>query len=288
MLPNVYDHSSFSGFLSAYIKQRKNLDKAFSFRNLSRRMGLTSPSTLAMVASGKRTPSVKLLHRFAEAVRLSRKEVEYAEALLSLQRASNERERDLYTERLRQLRPGGDMVVISLDQFEFIANWYHVAILEMASLADFKADAEWISIRLGGLVTPRQVTQAVERLLRLNLLKREADGSLTKTSTGFKSPSGIPNDAVRKFHREMLGLATKALDGQPVDERSFYGQTMTIAKDQLPEARKLFQDFLERMRSLMPKEGGDETYHLGLQFFRLTQKPQKAAPAATIPPPTEH
>lgn len=278
MLPSVYDYTCFSTYVAAYIKGRKAVEKTFSFRKLSLKMGLASPSTLAMVASGRRAPTTKMLHKFAHAIRLSKNELDYAETLIQLQKSADARERGLYAERLRQLKPGAETVVIALDTFEFIANWYHIAILEMTSLADFSGDPAALAARLGGRITEAQAEDAVERLLRLGLLKKDPDGALRKTSLSFKSPSGIPNTAIRKFHSEMLDLAKGALTEQSVDERYIAGQTMTIRKDKLPEAKRLIQEFLEKMRSLVPEEAaGDETYHLGLQYFRLTAP--AAAPA---------
>ena len=279
MRPIIFDYPNFSTYLGEYVGFRKRGERAFSYRNLSRRMGGTSPSLIAMVANGQRSASATFLHRFAQAAKLPKLEVEYAETLIGLERASTERQKAVYMERLRELRPGAESVTIRLDQFEFIARWHHVALLEMVSLEDFVEDEAWLARRLGGKITGKEAGYALERLKRLGFLTVDAAGKLRKSSVAFKSPSGIPNVAIRTFHKDMLGLAADALEAQPVEERYVSGQTMTIKHSKLPEARRIVEECLEKMRALVPDEDGDETYHFAVQLFKLTQESDEKAKA---------
>jgi uncharacterized protein (TIGR02147 family) len=90
---------------------------------------------------------------------------------------------------------------LSLDSFQVISDWYHYAILELTLVHDFESDCKWIASRLG--LSVHVVEAAIERLKRLDLLI-EQDGKL-RASNGFTaSPTGIPSDALKQFHRQLL------------------------------------------------------------------------------------
>lgn len=61
--------------------------------------------------------------------------------------------------------------LISQDIFATIADWYHLAILDLSLMKDFKSSPSWISARLGISVLEAKI--AVDRLVRLGFFKVE-------------------------------------------------------------------------------------------------------------------
>lgn len=163
---------------------------------------------------------------------------------------------------------------LTLDAFQVISDWYHYAILELTYLPSFRSDVSWIAKQLD--LSPFVVEQAIARLMRLELLEKQADGCLKCTQTHLATPSGVPSEALRKFHRQLLEKAILALETQSVDERDFASVVMTVDRGRLEEAK---QDLKLYRREFGQKYGSDpnqnEVYCLGVQFFRLQIKNQE-------------
>ncbi len=266
----IYGFPDFSSYVSHYVKARKDADPSFSYRRFSRRLGLKSESLLRMVASGKRRATPDLVYRIGTALGFNTKELEYADALAGLQRSRNLLEKTRYAEKLRLLSPDSQTQLIELDHLEFISSWQHIAILEMTELADFRNDPLWISQRLGGTISARSSSEALERLKRVGLLRQNADGSLSRLAKSLKTPPNVPSRAVRGFHRQMITKAIEAIETQSVNERLLESMTLTIDTSKLKAVADLAEEFRKKVTKVAQAEGGDETYQLNLQFFRIT------------------
>ncbi len=159
---------------------------------------------------------------------------------------------------------------LTMDSFQIVADWYHYAILELTSVKDFKSDPSWIGGRLG--ISEHIVISAIERLKRLELLE-DVNGNLQATDAFTASPDGIPSDAIKKFHRQILEKALSAIYLQTVDERDFSSMIMAIDKKQLPQAKQEIKKFRRHFDSMFIKsKKKNEVYCLGIQFFRLQEK----------------
>jgi uncharacterized protein (TIGR02147 family) len=270
--PSIFAYRSLGAFLSAHMAWRRDANPKFSYRYLVKRLKLKSTSAVAMIATGKRLPTPKFLAQLFAELELGAAELAYAEALIALAKAKGDEERQLYLDKLDQLRPAEAPATIALDAFEFIAKWHNIAVLEMVELSDFVAEPAWIAARLGGAIDAAQAAASLELLQRLGLLARDDDGKLARTAAAFSTPFNVPSAAIRHYHGEILDLAKQALHGQAVNERFFAGTTIPMAVESLPEAERLVAECRRKLARLAQKPGErQEVYHFSVQLFRLTK-----------------
>lgn len=268
---SIYECPSFAEFFAAYVQKRKGNERSYSFGVISRILKGCAPSLLAMIARGERTPQPDLLLRLCGHMGLTKKETEYAEALVGYERAKTAQEKTHFLERLRLLKPLNEDLLVELDTFDLIHRWHNVAICEMADLKGFKDDPRWISMRLGGLITADQAAESLNLLFRLGLLRRDESGRIKKVARGYKTPKNAPSLAGREFQRQMFLKAEDALANQAVDERYFTGSTIAISTAKIEQAAQLIGDFREAFKKLIGQPDGNEVYHLAIQFFRVTE-----------------
>lgn len=272
ILPSIFDFPSFGEFLAALVHVKKQKDGVYSFAVLARLLKIKSPSLLAMISRGERFPQLDLLAKLSEHFRLSESESAYAEALVGFQRAKDPKTKARFADRLRILRPTNDRVRLELDAFSYIAQWYHVTILEMLVLPHFVEDPRTICAWLGQTVSPAMVEESLELLLRLGLVARDESGKLVQTSKILKTPPNVPSASVRLFHKQMLMRAHQAIDRQSVDERIFLGLTVPIANSKLGAAHKRIREFWDAFTNefCINPTAPDEVFHLGCHLFRVT------------------
>lgn len=268
-----YDFTNTREFLARALQAKQAKNPRFSLRAWSRQLGFSSPNMLSMILRGERTLRPAHCTRIAQSLAMTNDEQTYLENLCHYTNAKTLAEKKVYASILSGLRPDRPFSTIDLDAFRMISDWYHVAILEMLNLKGFRSSPAWIAKRLGHRVSEVMVEEAIERLTRLNLIKRDERGNLTRNAEGrLSTPDDIPNDAIKSFHSQMIQKALDALISHPVDQREISACTVTITPAKLAQAKRLIRDFQARFSKLMATKPGDETYQLNVQFFSLTEK----------------
>ena len=159
---------------------------------------------------------------------------------------------------------------LTLDSFAVVSDWQHYAILELTLIHDFESSPRWIARRLG--ISENIVVSSIERLQRLDLLS-EKNGILRATDSFTASPSGIPSDALKKFHRQLLEKAIASVDFQGVEERDLSHMILAVNRNHLKQAKEEIKKFRRSFDARFGKaRKKDQVYCLGISFFRLQEK----------------
>ncbi|MGZ3693213.1 MAG: TIGR02147 family protein [Bdellovibrionota bacterium] len=263
-------------FLNFELRERRKQDPRFSLRAWSRQVGYKNPSYLAHVLGRKRRLKLELAEKLATDLKLDGRPRRYFELIVLGNAGKSEREKQTYRKlslaiRPKKIRPATQ---ISLETFAVVSEWYHIAILEMTQLSGFDSSLDFIYRRLNGKVSKPLIRTAVDRLLRVGLLKKQGKILLRASDSALMIESPAPSEAVRSYHREVGNLGQKAIDSQPVDERDFYGTTLAFKKANIEKARLILREAHRQVLDLAEHGTGEDLYQLNTQFFRLTAKPK--------------
>lgn len=273
---DVYEFSDPSAFLRACLGEKKEQNPSFSLRAWARQLGFSNPAILSRVLRGDRLLTPRLASQLAEKLKLDGDRRRYFELLALYTRAHAPAEKTLYGDVLETIKPGNSTVQLSLDCFRAISEWYHLVILEMLNLKGFRADSHWISKRLGGAVSPEHVDLAIQRLIRLNLIRRTASGKLVRIPDAkLYVGQELPNDGIRNFHLQMIKKAQEALEKHPVQERDLSSTVVTLRKGQLAKCKSLIKRFHSEIVSQAARRDGEETYVFNTQLFKVTEDTHK-------------
>jgi uncharacterized protein (TIGR02147 family) len=241
---------NFNIFLKEELKRRKVNNPGYSMRAFSKQLGLSS-SFISKVLSGQKNISEETLLQISSRLNLDVNE-------LDVFVKSKQPER----------RPTFNL--IDRDQFQFIADWHHYAILESATLPDFKATPAWVSSKIN--ISKELAAASIDRLKRLGLIKVCKDNKLigeikNHTTTGWETPSSAHTER----ERQLLYKAIEALDQVPVSDRSQSSMTMAIPASRISEAKNKIKEFQREMSKLLQRKGErDSVYQLSVAFFPLT------------------
>ncbi|AZZ38125.1 hypothetical protein CIK05_15390 [Bdellovibrio sp. qaytius] len=271
---NIFEYSDYRKYLADYYTQKKINNPGYSHRVFARQAGLSSPSHLLMIIKGERNLSIKTISKFSDGLKLSIKEKRYFE-LMVLYTQTNELELKAryFGEIISMKATISGLYKLEKDKFDFLSQWYFVAIYVLIGLTVFKADPQWISRRLGNKITPTQAKDTLEKLLKLNMIE-------TDPLNGFKQASGavtVADDtrsiAVFEYHQSMIRLAFEALKHKPLTEREMAGATISIPKDKLPEIKEKIRAFRKEINQLASSyQDSEEVYQLNIQLFALSEE----------------
>lgn len=260
---------SYRAQLQDRFDERKTARPAYSLRAFARDLGYGAPQ-LSRVINGKQHLSLANARTIADQLFDSERERELFVAQVELESATTEKGRETAQAKLERIREhefGAETVVLGPEDFLVISDWYHLPILYLTSLMGAPVTVAGIAKYLG--IGKAEAGQAVDRLVRLGLLRKQGTGWV-QTHMRMQVPSGKASGAIRKFHRSMIEKALQSIEGQDVEQRYLSARTIGIAPKDMPKFRALVDDFLARA-SVLASESDHRTqlYQINVQMFDL-------------------
>jgi uncharacterized protein (TIGR02147 family) len=251
-------------FLTRELDRRVKVNARYSQRGFARSLGL-SPGELSEILRGKRKMGLKAALKISRAMGLNPAETKH---LLHLSQVEKSREWNIETRLTVEPIPLTTSTVEE-DVFHLVSEWYYFAVLNLLETHDFRWNSIWIAKRLG--LTRTQAKSAMERLLRLNLVKKNEAGRMISSNEMVFSTSGVPSEAIRQYHKQLLKKAMDAVDFQPVHDRDISGVAFACNPADLTAIRHEILEFHEKLVAKYQRGKLSEVYHLEMALFRLTQ-----------------
>ena len=248
--------------------EAKLKNPSFSMRAFAKRLGV-SHTTLSLILNGRRQISRKLAHQLVERMRLSAQETASILSLFQKKRS--------YPHHTLGGKSAKRLSQLTLDQFEIVSEWYHFALRALLKTANVQSSPEhskpqWLGKRLG--IKSTLAKKAIERMLRLGMIEKLADGRLSATDADFHSTDGVPSVAIRNYLTQHLDLARVSIARDPVDIRDCTSLVMAINPRRLVEAKAIIRRFRKDIENLLENGSDDpveEVYSLAVQLFPITR-----------------
>lgn len=263
------DQQSYRDFLKEVLAEKVRKNPSYSLRAMASQLDL-SPSTLSEVLKGKRNISTERASAVAKRLGFSKEQKEFFCLLVEFEKSKSlERKTDI-AEMIQAKLPRAQFYDLQVDSFRSIADWYHSAIVELTEIKGFKMNADAIAKALG--ISSIEAEAALSRLKRLKLLVEKSNGDVKKASGHWLVESHQPNEALRRFHRQMLEQAIESLESQSPQEKLIRTETLAINPKDLKKVEKLMDEFFERVLAICAHSSSkSHVYHLSSQFFRISK-----------------
>lgn len=259
----LLESESYRAFLADELSRRIRANPQYSQRAFARQLSM-SPGELSEILRGKRKLSFNSVLRIAKSLGLNAEETRHLGYLVQVEKSKEMGTEDLLKSALTDDRRNQ----LSVDLFNLISDWYCFAIVNLAETEGFRWNLNWIARRLN--ISVPQARVAVERLERVGVIEK-VNGRLRIAKDFVLSPDGIPSEAVRNYHRQIINKSLHAIDNQSMDEREIRGLTIAIDPKQLPAMKKELSAFLEKFVERFSKgKNVSEVYQLELTYFKLT------------------
>jgi uncharacterized protein (TIGR02147 family) len=259
-IPSIFQYLDYRLFIKDFSGVKKRTNRHFSHRGLARRAGFNSPSLFIMILNGKRNMTS------------NSHEQKYFETLVSFNQADNIETKKFYYEQLLPIYKEEHGKKLKVDQYEYMSNWYGPVIREMIALPQFRENGKWISRRLKNLITPAEAKKTIQILLDLGLVMRSESGRLQLVDHTVTTSSVVRDLGAFQFHRQMLGLASRALTQDASQKREISGLTTSLSKKQFSKLKQYIQEFQNKVICEFGEPDGeqDQVYQFNFQLFQIT------------------
>ena len=249
---------NFRLWLQSQLMERCRKNPSYSLRSFSAFLDMEA-SNISQIISGKRVASTKVITRICEKLSVSPNQLNL---FLSEIESRKKKKLDI---------PESDkkFKILAEDTFAYISTWYHAAIMELTFVGTLENNPKLIAKVLSLTVT--EVKMAIERMIRLDLLKVE-NNVLIKTNqfiTNFTP--GFTSSANKEFQRQIIKKSLDAIDNVVAEEKDITSMTMAIDVDRLPEAKKIIAKFRRDLSNYL--EDGEQTrvYNFAIQLYPISK-----------------
>jgi uncharacterized protein (TIGR02147 family) len=268
---NVFDYTDYRILLADLYQQRKSEWASFSYRYICNKVGIASAGFFTNILNGKRNISDDLIFKFAELFGFSRVETEYFECMVHYDQSKEPDRRKYYHDKMVTLRKTS-IYELTAEQNEYFSNWYNVAIRELINFYPFNGDYEALAKMLAPSITATQAQNAIELLLKLNLIRK--DGELyVVTDKTVRTSNQTSLSAIHHYQRAAMTLAQTAIERFDRADRNISTLTLNISTEQFKAISEKLTEFqlaaLEMAKSdPLPSE---RVYQFNFQIFPLTK-----------------
>ena len=269
--PDVLQYTNYRVYLRDYYEYKKKTVPAFSLRFFAEKAGLSSHAHLKLTIDGKRNITKNTVVKLIHGLGLESQRAAYFESLVFFNQAQTDADKQVYYAQLLKASPRSKLHKMDNAQFRIFREWHHSAILEMVALKDFRPIPDWISKRLGGLVTPAQVTESLKLLVEVGLLVKTANGYRQRDPL-ITTDDEVQDMMVKMYHLQMLKLSANMLSTLPGAQRDVSALTFSIRREDFPNLKKHLQLMRKELLDFSAKAGdAEEVVQVNIQLYPLTR-----------------
>jgi len=155
-----------------------------------------------------------------------------------------------------------------------LSDWSVVVAFDAFGLACPPRSDSDLATMLG--IPVRDAAVAIRQLEHAQLLEAH-EGWYRRKVTRFYTTCDVPSNVIRGLHRQLIGKAMHAIDGQDVSRRYLRGMSISLKAEMLPKVRELIEAFCLEVEKLEQESAGqsDALYQLNLQLFDLLEYPKE-------------
>lgn len=262
--------------LKQAIEERCKKNPSYSLRAAARDLGV-SHGYLSLIIHGKKRLNFQRALQISQFLKMDEVRSQLFLRAVALESMKNLASRAYIENSLsgETSEKSREFATLELDRFRILSEWYHIAILDLTLLKQFKPDSFWVASELG--ITVDQVKSAIARLERLGLLE-VTHGKWKKTTAKLFVPTTHSDRAIRNFHEQMIEKAQEALNSPDPEDflaRDISGITFVADPAKMPEAKKLVEKFKRQMLELMGSGESNALYQMNVQVFQLNKTKPK-------------
>jgi uncharacterized protein (TIGR02147 family) len=269
---SIFEYDDYRAYLRDLYARSKAENSKFSFRYFSRLAGFQSPNFLKRVMDGERNLTLLSIEKFAKALKLNKDESFFFRNLVLLNQSRSTEEKQAYAEQLLKSQTYKKIFPLKESQFKYYNQWYFIPIRELIGLPGFKEDPGWIARKLVPEISPQEAQKAIDELLKMGLVDRDANGRLRLTQTHIKTDDQVISASLAHYHREMAKKAGDSIDLIPREKREISSVTLPVSEKTLKKIKELVKKLqVEIVAAASSEEGPQSVCQINFQIFPLTE-----------------
>lgn len=267
-IKKIYEYDNYRKFLKDYFEEQKKARKKFTQRYFAQKAGFSAHNYCARVVDSKRNLSYNAVQKIIKALEISGKKAKFFENLVLYNQAESFEDKERYHAILNGFKKSVQLEDLTRQQFRFYEEWYYPVIRELLVFGDWQGDYQKLAKLIYPPITAKDAQSAVETLLQMELVKKDAEGKFL-LKKDFTTAVSVPEFFKRKYRRDILKNGTLAADDIPKERRETIISTFSIGKTDYEKIKNIIDkasdDILDTVSSSEDKKNA--VYNVVFNLF---------------------
>lgn len=262
------------GYLRALYQQVKEANSPYSYRHFAEELGFGFTNYMHLVLTGKREISLEVAAKVVEKLGMKRADRDYFMALIAYHRARDHRQREILFGEIVRIRQRQTPQELDQDMLAYLSEWYHPVVRELVQLPEFKDDPRWVAQTIRPTIPEKAADASLKLLKRLQLIVwSDEKNRWVQRDPNVTTGPMIRGLGVKRYHQQMMILATDALLQVPAARRDYQALTFAVDDELMDDIRRCIDDFWHRiLEKTTQPAAARQIYQLNIQFFPVSEE----------------
>lgn len=281
--PSLSAYTDFRQYLRDFYEYKRKTQsspvRAYSYATFSAAADIKSPNYLKLIIDGQRNLSDPMIKKFAQALQLTKEQLDEFAALVHYGQAKDPLERNRCLKVLADIRVNqqvktGSISSEAMDKVPNWVTWVLHALVDQEGVSFEPADLRHL---MRGRASLDEIKKALARLFAAGeLVRDEATGEVKKGRILMQGSQEVPPALIRKLQTELIYLGMESLFQDNPTDREFGAFTMALTQEEFEQVKfevrqlrkRLYKDFSVKREA----SKGDRVVQLNFQLFSVTEK----------------
>jgi uncharacterized protein (TIGR02147 family) len=153
-------------------------------------------------------------------------------------------------------------------QYRICEKWFYPIVLEVLRVNDFSEDWAAIGKRVRPQITAVEAKEAVQVLLGIKLIRKNAQGFWEPTDTVVTFGEGWKSVVARSFQSHAIEMAQQALVEVPVGERDISTLTLSMGRETFERIQQSIQLMRKEILAMVQTDQkADQVFQMNIALF---------------------
>lgn len=268
-MKSVFEYLEYREYLKDAYEEKKAANPFLSYRLLGDTLGV-DPSNLFRLLHQQAHLPARCQPQVLDFLGLSGRSAEYYSLLIAYSRERGAKSKREILEKALSLR---DVERRQLEEDQLVSyfwNWWVMAIRSLLEVTDGNCHPAELSRRLSPSVPESEVEASLKILKELGLVKQAASGRLVLAEAHVTAGEKVKAKALHLFQKQILGLASEALDRFPKEERDISTLTLALDEPTFATVREILRECRRQIqKSVEDAKRPDRVMQISMAFFPL-------------------
>jgi len=267
---SVLNYTDYRKYLEDFYNEQKARTPGFSYRNFARKAGFNSSGLFKDVISGRINIEKSVIRKFARGTGLTPREAEYFRALVLFNQSRSNEQKNRHFKKLVGFW-SGPSARLRFRHHRYFSRWYYAAIREMLSVIRVKENFRELARSLRPQIRSVEVKRAVNLLLKLGIIRRDAAGYLEASDQVLSTGPDFKSLHLANFQRTMMDLAKESIDRIPAKQRNVATLTFSATQKAIEDIQTEINASRKRIIGIIREcKDMDRIYQMNVQLFPMS------------------
>jgi len=260
------DVNDYRELFQRHYDQEKETMPLYSYRIMGQKLGLDASQLFRIIHKNEHLPP-RCIPLAKELLGLTGRSGKFFETLLAASKTRSQANRKDLLDKAYALRDV-ERQAIGSHELQFFSQWWIPVILSFLEVSEGHVNPEKIAARLMPSITKAQAMEAIEILKSLGFVKKLASGRLALCQTHLTYNGPEKALAVRAFQKQILALASTALDTIPAEKRDISTLTLAVDSECFTEIREMTREYRRQVQKRVEESTNpDRIMQLSIALF---------------------